>query len=151
MSLGHVRLLVTSWSAVYQAPPSMKFSRQGYWSGVPLPFPNCYAMPIANNTFKPVHGSFLQLTGRDKERSFRLLHQMPKLTSANTEIDQNPATKSLYPEKLCSLRRFPFGETVTEKLKKIKVLQICLNFSLTIKPITLSELDLEILSFFSLD
>ena len=85
----------SSWSAVYQAPPSMKFSRQGYWSRVPLPFPNCYAMPVANNTFKPVHSSFLQLTGRDKERSFRSLHQMPKLTSANTEIDQNPATKSL--------------------------------------------------------
>ena len=95
MSLSHVRLLVTSWTAVYQAPPSMKFSRQEYWSGVPLPFPNCYAMRIANNTFKPVHSSFLQLTGHDKEKSFRLLHQMPKLTNANTEIDQNPATKSL--------------------------------------------------------
>ena len=56
---------------------------------------NCYAMPIANNTFKPVHSAFLQLTGHDKERSFRLLHQMPKLTNANTEIDQNPATKSV--------------------------------------------------------
>ena len=32
-----VRLLATSWTAAYQAPPSMGFSRQQYWSGVPLP------------------------------------------------------------------------------------------------------------------
>ena len=38
-SLSHVRLLVTSWTAAYQAPPSMGFSRQEYWSGVPLPSP----------------------------------------------------------------------------------------------------------------
>ena len=33
--LSHVRLLVTPWTAAYQAPPSMGFSRQEYWSGVP--------------------------------------------------------------------------------------------------------------------
>ena len=31
--------LATPWSAAYQAPPSMGFSRQEYWSGVPLPSP----------------------------------------------------------------------------------------------------------------
>ena len=35
-SLSHVRLLATPWTAAYQAPPSMGFSRQEYWSGVPL-------------------------------------------------------------------------------------------------------------------
>ena len=38
-SLSHVWLLVTPWTAAYQAPLSMGFSRQEYWSGVPLPFP----------------------------------------------------------------------------------------------------------------
>ena len=38
-SLSHAWLLVTPWTAVYQAPPSMGFSRQNYWSGLPLPFP----------------------------------------------------------------------------------------------------------------
>ena len=38
-SLSHVRLFATPWSAAYQAPPSMGFSRQEYWSGVPLPSP----------------------------------------------------------------------------------------------------------------
>ena len=36
-SLSRVRLLVTPWTAAYQAPPSMGFSRQEYWSGLPLP------------------------------------------------------------------------------------------------------------------
>ena len=38
-SLSCVRLFSTPWSAAYQAPPSMGFSRQEYWSGVPLPSP----------------------------------------------------------------------------------------------------------------
>ena len=38
-SLSHVQLLETPWTAAYQAPPSMGFSRQEYWSGVPLPSP----------------------------------------------------------------------------------------------------------------
>ena len=38
-SLSHVRLLVTPWTVAHQAPPSMGFSRQEYWSGVPLPSP----------------------------------------------------------------------------------------------------------------
>ena len=38
-SLSLVRLLATPWTAAYQAPPSMGFSRQEYWSGVPLPSP----------------------------------------------------------------------------------------------------------------
>ena len=36
-SLSRVRLLGTPWTAAYQAPPSMGFSRQECWSGVPLP------------------------------------------------------------------------------------------------------------------
>ena len=38
--LSHVRLFATPWSEAYQSPPSMGFSRQEYWSGVPLPSPN---------------------------------------------------------------------------------------------------------------
>ena len=38
-SLSRVWLLATPWTAAYQAPPSMGFSRQKYWSGVPLPSP----------------------------------------------------------------------------------------------------------------
>ena len=38
-SLSCVRLLATPWTTAYQAPPSMGFSKQEYWSGVPLPSP----------------------------------------------------------------------------------------------------------------
>ena len=38
-SLSHVWLLATPWTVAYQAPPSMGFPRQEYWSGVPLPSP----------------------------------------------------------------------------------------------------------------
>ena len=43
MSLSRVRLLATPQTAAYQSPPSMGFSRQEYWSGVPLPSPvDCF-------------------------------------------------------------------------------------------------------------
>ena len=38
-SLSHIQLLVTPWTAAHQAPPSMGFARQEYWSGLPLPSP----------------------------------------------------------------------------------------------------------------
>ena len=39
-SLSRARLLATPWTAAYQAPPSMGFSRKEYWSGLPLPSPS---------------------------------------------------------------------------------------------------------------
>ena len=39
-SLSRVRPSTTPWTAAFQAPPSMRFSRQEYWSGVPLPSPS---------------------------------------------------------------------------------------------------------------
>ena len=41
-SLSRLRLLATPWTAAYQAPPSVGFSRQEYWSGVPLSSPCIY-------------------------------------------------------------------------------------------------------------
>ena len=38
-SLSHVRLFATLWTVAYQAPPSMGFFRQEYWSGLPFPSP----------------------------------------------------------------------------------------------------------------
>ena len=37
--LSHVWLFATPWTVAYQAPPSMGFSKQEYWSGLPFPFP----------------------------------------------------------------------------------------------------------------
>ena len=38
-SVSRVRLFVTPWTAASQAPPSMGFSRQEHWSGLPFPSP----------------------------------------------------------------------------------------------------------------
>ena len=45
-SFSRVRLLATPWTAAYQAPPSMGFPRQEYWSGVPLPSPNFFCLSL---------------------------------------------------------------------------------------------------------
>ena len=47
--LSHVQLCATPQTAAHQAPPSMGFSRQEYWSGVPLPSPY-----ISLNAFKNI-------------------------------------------------------------------------------------------------
>ena len=39
-TLSHIRPSATPWTAAFQAPPSIGFSRQEYWSGVPLPSPS---------------------------------------------------------------------------------------------------------------
>ena len=48
-SLSRVLLFGTPWSSAYQAPLSMGFSRQEYWSGVPLPSPTL-TLTSSNNT-----------------------------------------------------------------------------------------------------
>ena len=48
-SLSRVRLFATPWTTAYQALPSMGFSRQEYWSGVPLPSPGQICQ-VANKT-----------------------------------------------------------------------------------------------------
>ena len=43
--LSSVRLFATSWTIVHQAPLSMEFSRQEYWSGLPFPSPGGLSDP----------------------------------------------------------------------------------------------------------
>jgi len=46
VTLSRVQLLATPWTAAYQAPLSMGFSKQEYWSGVPLPSPQSLVTTI---------------------------------------------------------------------------------------------------------
>ena len=57
-SLSRIRLLATPWTAAYQAPPSMGFSRQEYWSGVPshTPYPTPKTLPQARQSSRLLHG-----------------------------------------------------------------------------------------------
>ena len=58
-SLSRVWLLGTPWTAAHQAPPSMGFSRQQYWSGVPLPSP-CIPVTVVYST-EPFSLSWAQI------------------------------------------------------------------------------------------
>ena len=52
-----VRLFATPWTAAYQAPQSMGFSRQEYWSGLPLPSPTLPRVLLMTDTM--LYGRFL--------------------------------------------------------------------------------------------
>ena len=56
-SLSCVRLLATAWTAAYQAPPSMGFSRQEYWSGLPLLSLLPFTYQDSNHDHKPSSAS----------------------------------------------------------------------------------------------
>ena len=43
--LSHVRLFAAPWTVAHQAPPSMEFSRQEYWSALPFPSPGDLPVP----------------------------------------------------------------------------------------------------------
>ena len=58
-SLSHVRLLATPWIIAYQAPPSMGFSRQEHWSGVPLPSPLVKLVLLKFDQSSPATSEFL--------------------------------------------------------------------------------------------
>ena len=60
-SLSRVRLLATPGTAAYQAPPSMGFSRQEYWSGLPLPSPD----PVYNI-------QYFRMLSKDRVRYFAM-------------------------------------------------------------------------------
>ena len=53
-SLSCVRLFATPWTVAYQAPPSMGFSRQEYWNGLPFPSPG----DLPNPGIKPGSPAF---------------------------------------------------------------------------------------------
>ena len=77
-SLSRVWLLATPWTAAHQAPPSMWFSRQEYWSRVPLPSPIVLLSPphfliFRSTQFSPV---FLVTT---VSLYFSVSHSLPRL------------------------------------------------------------------------
>ena len=61
--LSHVRCSANPWTAAYQAPPSMGFSRQEHWSGVPLPSPNIIISTIYYWLLKLIINSALENIG----------------------------------------------------------------------------------------
>ena len=61
-SLSRVRLLVIPWTVAYQAPPSMGFSRQEYWSGLPFP-----SLHVWSDDFQRVLREFIDRQSLNKQ------------------------------------------------------------------------------------
>ena len=78
------------WSAAYQAPPSMGFSRQEYWSGVPLPSPFLYTNNEKTEREIKETISFTITTKRIKYLGINL----PKETKQQLELDMQQQTGS---------------------------------------------------------
>ena len=79
-SLSRVRLFETPWTAAYKAPPSMGFSRQEYWSGVPLPSPGWFLLiSLTVSSSRLLQHSLLSAVSVSKSllKHFSLLQSSP--------------------------------------------------------------------------
>ena len=85
-SLSHVQLSVTPWAAAYQAPPSMGFSRQEYWSRVPPP--------------SPMDGWVSQLSFIWQAKETTSLRHKGRLTQ-KTQREERPPSSILAPLFIC--------------------------------------------------
>ena len=81
-SLSRVRPSVTLWTAANQAPPSMGFSRQEYWSGVPLPAPSALLQSHVKD-----YRSQTTVTNIVIMKKFKLLWGLPK-RDKKTQLEQ---------------------------------------------------------------
>ena len=86
-SLSRIWLLATPWTAAYQAPPSMGFSGQQYWSGVPLPSPISINILIhKREIIIPTSSSVTQSCPSLHDwsiRGFPVHHQLPELAQTH--------------------------------------------------------------------
>ena len=75
-SFNCAQLFATAWTAAHQAPLSMGFSRQGYWSGLPFPFPGDLPHPAIEPGFPALQaGSLLtELPGKPWENTHSFYH-----------------------------------------------------------------------------
>ena len=65
-SLSRVWLFVTTWTGAHQAPLSMEFSRQEYWSGLPLPTPGNLPNPGIEPVSSALAGRFFTTEALEK-------------------------------------------------------------------------------------
>ena len=102
-SLSRVQLLATLWTATYQAPLSMEFSRQEYWSGVPLPSP-AMTMTCPQNMVKYValKGPCWLEVGPCQLPLQRLNHDSHKMLTFNTPLKGVQAGDKKIRHSVCS-------------------------------------------------
>ena len=77
--LSRVQLFATLWTLAYQAPPSMLFSRQEYWSGLPFPSPGDLPDPGMEPRSPALRADALPSEPPGKQRESPALSQRPHL------------------------------------------------------------------------
>ena len=103
-SLSRVRPLATPRTAAYQAPPSMGFSRQEYWSGLPLPSPSLKHYFLIAKYWEQ-YGLPRWLSGKESTCQCRRQGLIPDLRRSHIpRSNQVPAPQLL---SLCSRAREP--------------------------------------------
>ena len=112
-SLSRVRLLATPWTAGYLAPPSMGFSRQEYWSGVPI---LGFYLAIFKSFFLDLHGvgdpsKVFTPTNHFPHSPFRELHQWLLSFFRCYNLIMNPFKLKSHSFLLCTVRKL--NESVT--------------------------------------
>ena len=83
--LSHIRLFATPWTVAYQAPLSMGFSRQQYWSGLPFPSPG--DLPNQGSNRGLLHG---------RQTLYRLSHQESPLQQCTFHLDWIAKNSEMY-------------------------------------------------------
>ena len=77
--LSPVQLYAVPWTVAYQGPPSMEFSRQKYWSGLPFTFPGDLpdsGIETRSSTFQ-ADALPSELSGKPKERQCQRMLKLP--------------------------------------------------------------------------
>ena len=104
-SLSRVRLVATPWTAAHQVPPSMGFSRQEYWSGVPLPSPKTL-LPSLFFFFKP---SIFPLKKKQQQKKRRLILSTELTLKLQMNMPEKISDKSDYLNR--ALKKFCLGRS----------------------------------------
>ena len=70
-----LRLFVTPWNVAYQAPLSMGFSRQEYWSGLPFPSPGVFPIQGSNSGLLHCKQTLYHLSSQGRWEGMKVVHQ----------------------------------------------------------------------------
>ena len=100
-SFSHVQLFVTPWTVTSQTPLSMGFSRQEYWSGLPVPSPGDLPDPGIKPRFPGLQADALtsEPPGKSKKiKKKKKKHHGPFVSVSRMTILLHPARIILLPE-----------------------------------------------------
>ena len=134
-SLSHAWLFVTPWTAAYQAPPSVGFPRQEYWSGLPLPSPKYCTWPSNLWVFLRYRLSLMFQT-----HITNCLLNVSTWRSQRHFKEHNTQLNSLFPASHPTSMAFLLGllsvnDTSFHSDKQIRSLRIILDTFLSLAPI----------------